>query len=88
MLCPWKPISAPRYRFCPAGGVPAGYGLDSKFPNPFNPRTRAVFSTPNSGSYQVGAYDVPGRKVMDKSVELSPGTNQFRLVIHLDIGLQ
>lgn len=44
-------------------GIPAGFILDSNFPNPFNPSTIISYQLPVSGHVTLRVYDVLGRLV-------------------------
>ncbi|MBZ0265201.1 T9SS type A sorting domain-containing protein, partial [bacterium] len=51
--------------------LPAGFSLDSIYPNPFNPGTTVKFTVPTNAMVQVTVFDVLGRevlKVLDREV--------------------
>ena len=43
--------------------VPAGYVLESNYPNPFNPQTTIRFGMPESAQVRLVVFDVLGRQV-------------------------
>jgi hypothetical protein len=46
-----------------SGGIPAAFSLSQKYPNPFNPETRIIYSIPKSSNVSFTVYDAAGRKV-------------------------
>ncbi|MBD3221452.1 T9SS type A sorting domain-containing protein [bacterium] len=52
--------------------LPQPFALLPNYPNPFNPATRLVFTTPRSGVVTVELYDVAGRRVRTLVDEVRP----------------
>jgi hypothetical protein len=52
--------------------LPQPFALLPNYPNPFNPATRLVFTTPRSGVVTVELYDVAGRLVRTLVDEVRP----------------
>lgn len=46
-----------------SGQLPARFGLEQNFPNPFNPQTRIAFHLPEKGYAQLEVYNVLGQKI-------------------------
>jgi hypothetical protein len=42
---------------------PAGFALESSYPNPFNPSTQIGYSLPESGKVSLMIFDVLGREI-------------------------
>ena len=57
------------------GTVPAGYGLEANYPNPFNPTTSITFHVPSQSFVSLMVYDIMGREVATLvSQDMEPGT--------------
>jgi hypothetical protein len=60
-----------------APAVPASYGLEQNFPNPFNPSTRVRFQLPETSTITLELFDVLGRRVGTLARgELAAGTHE------------
>jgi len=57
------------------GTLPAGYGLEANYPNPFNPTTSITFHVPSQSFVALKVYDIMGREVATLvSQMMEPGT--------------
>jgi len=60
--------------------LPGQFSLDQNFPNPFNPKTKIMYSVERSGDVELSLYNVLGQKVkslLNESKE--PGVYEFVL---------
>ena len=49
----------------PRAPAPAGFALESNYPNPFNPSTQISYSLPEPGKVSLMIYDVLGREIIN-----------------------
>ncbi|MEX0920267.1 MAG: T9SS type A sorting domain-containing protein [Candidatus Pacearchaeota archaeon] len=59
--------------------IPTGYNLSSNYPNPFNPSTNVVYTTPTGGAHDVEVYNILGQRLSGKTVDLSRGDHVFNI---------
>jgi beta-lactamase superfamily II metal-dependent hydrolase len=50
-----------------------GFALLGNYPNPFNPVTSIMFSTPTGGPSRLTVYDLSGRRVLERDFVAAPG---------------
>ncbi len=53
--------------------IPAGFTLSAAYPNPGNGRVGLLFATPLSGRFSFLVYDILGRMVYSRAMDLTPG---------------
>lgn len=63
--------------------LPDGFAVSENFPNPFNPRTRIVFSTPKITGIKINVFNAIGQVVKEVPEKLFPmGTNYIDLELN------
>jgi hypothetical protein len=56
--------------------MPGSFALLGNYPNPFNGRTIMSLYSPGHETVALGIYDIRGRVISVRNIELSPGLNQ------------
>ena len=53
--------------------APKKYSLSHAYPNPFNPSTNIIFTTPVSEQFAIEIYNILGERVFNKEQTFEPG---------------
>ncbi|MEX0920273.1 MAG: T9SS type A sorting domain-containing protein [Candidatus Pacearchaeota archaeon] len=61
------------------GEVPNRYSLSSNYPNPFNPRTNVVYTTPERGPHIITIHNILGQELYKETKDLNQGDNSFSI---------